>query len=343
MANRRKFILALLILAGVAAALVAVVIWLAGDAEALVQPDERPILADVHYNSDTYTVEGRVSGSEEPQQYHALLFIETEAWFVKPSFSPGSGEELSPVSADGRFAVRAYHPSAKEQDLLAHRYAVLLMPPDFAGIDNANAFEQARLSALDTIIGEVPTPAESEPEPPPAEEYDPLPAESEENPLPEESESDPEAGAQPTPAQPAESRVENVEPSSSSPADDVPVAFAEISYDKDFFIRGRVQGLDNPANYRVLGMIRTEPPGGISQFYAKPDFVAGKGRELTTLDDDGRFAIRAYHPGAYESDTTLAVEYAVFLVPADFTGLTQVSHYDEAEAASVIALRAPIP
>lgn len=321
MSGRNKFLLTLLVLVAVAAALVAMVIWLAGEkdtppadsapsseaseADVLTEslkpesepeealPVDEPVLADVRYDPGTYTVSGTVTGTASPQKYRVILFIETHTWFVKPDFAPGEGRELSPVRADGSFSVMAYNPTAKEQDIRAARYAVMLVPESFAGIDDMNAYPQAERASLHTVIDFVPGAADESP---------------------------PEDDEAPGPHSDAGSPV-----------------FSDVGYDSDFYVRGRVEGIANPADYRVILFILTD------QWYVKPDFAAGEGRELIPLGADGGFEIRAYHPDSRQADLTQATQYSLLLVPADFAGISHMSHYDEATAASVAQHTAAIP
>ncbi|MDR1727435.1 MAG: hypothetical protein LBT74_05850 [Acidobacteriota bacterium] len=102
--------------------------------------------------------------------------------------------------------------------------------------------------------------------------------------------------------------------------------FDGVRYDvSEHHVRGRVAGISNAKDYRVILMISV---GG--RFYVKPTLDEC----LSPIRDDGSFRIKAYSD--YPLDAMLADKaadgYAVFLVGADFSGLPDMSDYSYIDA-----------
>ena len=97
-------------------------------------------------------------------------------------------------------------------------------------------------------------------------------------------------------------------------------------------VQGTITGIKNPGDYRVILFIFDR------QWYVKPSFSAGAGKELSELaaedDQTATFRIPVY-PGGFTPDVPPFTQFTVFLVPGDFAGLANAGDYKGDENACI--------
>jgi hypothetical protein len=290
--------------------------------------------ADVEYDRERLVVSGRVVSSggplANPEDFRVLLFIKVDgAYFVKPDFQKGKGAELREMNGDGEFRIPAYHSSALESDATATDFELVLVSADFPGIADMQDIDSARLAQISRHVQATSVEPGDKPV-----EIDDKPAETDETPV-EPGETSAETDE--TPFEPSEPSETDETSTLSAPVGGA-FAFADVVFDKDTqkktqYVRGVVeqggQPVADPGSYHIILFILVG-----DQYYVKPDFMEGQGKELSPINEDGSFSIRAYHPDAYAGDST-ATKFALFLVPDEYPGISQMNQFLEAQDASV--------
>ena len=120
--------------------------------------------------------------------------------------------------------------------------------------------------------------------------------------------------------------------SSELSADDNSAAytFTNVTYTDRHLVTGKVAGIQNVSEYRVMLFILVDQDG-LCQWYVKPSLKD----QISEIYDDFTFTIRAYTGDVNRDQDQDALEYALFLLPASFAGISEEYMFDVVEESAL--------